>query len=291
MPPPMSPRLLLLLALSVSTAAFAQDSTAPRAEDLRNLMSARAYGMGGAYRALGFGSEAVQGNPAALGLYRAYRIEFSGAWDYGLSQKDANFGATIMDANTSALAAGLDYRYVSIGKGADRATAHLGTLAFALPLAQSLYLGTSVRYLLMDGRREANSTTVDAGIILKLSEGVTLGFSGHNLIDTRNPELTPYYSGHLGYTTGLFTLAADVRADFVTRPDDTFTYSAGLEYILGQGVPVRAGYMHDGFTGGHIVTAGLGLMGAGNGLDLAYQHEFGGDESRLVALTVKLQLH
>jgi hypothetical protein len=285
----MSPRLLLLLSLSVASATFAQDSSAPRAEDLRNLMSARAYGMGGAYRALGLGSEAVVGNPAATGLYRTYRIELTGAWDY--RQKDASFGATIMDANTSALAAGLDYRLVSIGRGVERTTAHLGTLAFALPLAQSLYVGTSARYLMMGGRREANATTVDAGVILKLSQSIALGFSGHNLIDTQNAELTRYFSGHLGYTSGLFTAAADVRGDFVTRPENTFTYSGGLEYVLGQGVPVRAGYTYDGFTRGHIVAAGLGLMAEGSGLDLAYQHEIGGDESRQLALTIKLQLH
>ncbi len=285
----MSRRLCLLLALTVAGVTFAQDTRAPRSEDLRNLMSARAYGMGGAYRALGFGADAVMGNPAAMGLYRAYRVEATGAWDYG--QKDAFFGATLMDANTSALAAGLDYHLVSIGKGADRATAHLGTLAFALPLAQSLYIGTSARYLLMSGRRSANATTVDAGVILKLGPSVAVGFSGHNLIDTRNPELTPYYSGHLGYTSGLFTVAVDVRADFVSRADTTFTYSGGLEYILGEGIPVRAGYTYDGFTEGSRVGVGFGLMAEGGGLDLAYQHEFGGEESRMVALSFKLQLY
>lgn len=285
----MSRRLCLLLALTVSGVTFAQDTRAPRAEDLRNLMSARAAGMGGAYRALGFGADAVIGNPAAMGLYKAYRIETTGAWDYG--QKDAFFGATIMDANTSSLAAGLDYHLVSLGKGEDRVTAHLGTLAFALPLAQSLYIGASARYLLMNGRREANSTTADAGVLIKLSESILLGVSGHNLIDTRNPELTPYYSAHLGYTSGLFTLAADVRADFVTRPETTLTYSGGLEYILGDGIPVRAGYTYDGFTGGSLVSGGFGLMAEGGGLDLAYQYEFGGEERRIVSLSFKLQIY
>lgn len=287
---PMSRRLCLLLALTVASATFAQDTRAPRSEDLRNLMSARAIGMGGAYRALGLGADAVIGNPAAMGLYKAYRVEVTGAWDYG--QKDAFFGATLMDANTSAVAAGLDYHLVSIGKGADRATAHLGTLAFALPLAQSLYIGTSARYLLMSGQREANATTADAGVLLKLGQSFAVGFSGHNLIDTRNPELTPYYSGHLGYSSGLFTLAVDVRADFVTRPDSTtLTYSGGLEYILGQGIPVRAGYTYDGFTESSRLGLGFGLMAEGGGLDLAYQHEFGGEEGRMVALSFKLQLY
>lgn len=290
MGPAMSRRLCLLLALTVAGATFAQETRAPRAEDLRNLTSARGLAMGGAYRALGLGTEAVIGNPAAMGLYKTYRVEVTGAWDYG--QKDAFFGATLMDANTSALAAGLDYRLVSLGKGADRATAHLGTLAFALPLTQGLYLGASARYLLMSGQREANATTGDAGVILKLGQSVAVGVSGHNLIDTRNPELTPYYSGHLGYTSGLFSLAVDVRADFVTVPDSTtLTYSGGLEYILGDGIPVRAGYTYDGFTKGSTLAAGFGLMAEGGGLDLAYQYEIGGEERRFVALTFKLQLY
>jgi hypothetical protein len=285
-----SPRLLLLLALSVAAPTFAQDTAAPRAEDLRDVMSARAYGMGGAFRALGLGGEAVLGNPAAMAVFPTYRIEVSGAWDY--AQKDANFGATLMDANTSALAAGLDYHLVSLGRGPERATAHLATLAFATPLAQGLYIGASTHYLSLNGARQGSATTVDAGIILRLGESLAVGVSGHNLVDIDNDveEMTRYYSAHAGYVAGELAIAVDARGDFVTGGTSTFTYSAGLEYLLGQAFPVRVGYTYDGFTGGSQLGLGLGIVAQGTGIDLAYRHDFGEEKGRLVALTIKVQI-
>ncbi|XXF79487.1 hypothetical protein P2318_06960 [Myxococcaceae bacterium GXIMD 01537] len=285
----MSHRLFLLLALAVAPLASAQENVVPRAEDLRNLTTARVYGMGGAYRALGQGTEAVLGNPAAIALYKSYRVELTGAWD--VNQKDALAGATLMDANTSALAAGLDYHLVSLGRGAARTTAHLGTLAFALPLSESIFIGASGHYLMQRGPREADATTMDAGVLVRLGGAFTVGFSGHNLIDTSNPEFTRYYSGHLGYSTGLLTAAADVRADFVTRSETTFTYNGGLEYILGESIPVRVGYTYDGFTEGSKLGLGFGLMGQGGGIDFAYQHDFSDARGRLVAMTLRLQIY
>ena len=65
-----------LFLLLVSTSAFAQSG--PGTVDV---MSARAYGMAGAFRSLGSGAEVIDGNPAALGVYKRYLIELSGGWD------------------------------------------------------------------------------------------------------------------------------------------------------------------------------------------------------------------
>ncbi len=89
---------------------------------------------------------------------------------------------------------------------------------------------------------------------------------------------------------GLLTLAADVRADFETDGRTTFTYSGGLEYIFGQNFPLRAGYTWDGFTRSSQLGVGLGLMMPGGGIDLAYRHDLGGENGRLVALTVRMQV-
>jgi hypothetical protein len=244
--------------------------------------------MGGAFRALGLGGEAVLGNPAAIAMYPSYRVEVTGGWDY--QAKEGLVGATLMDANTSALAAGLDYHLVSLGRGIQRSTAHLGTLAFATPLAQGLYLGASTRYLSMSGARQASATTVDAGVILRLGESLSVGVSGHNLIETDTIEMSRYYSAHAGYVAGELALAVDARGDFITGGASTFTYNAGLEYLLGQAFPVRVGYTYDGFTGNSLLGLGLGLVSQGTGIDLAYRHDFGDGKGRLVALTIKMQI-
>lgn len=286
-------RLTLLLTLLLSTLAHAQEaapdtSLEPPAEDLRNILSARGYGMGGAWRALGVGAEAGTGNPAAVAAFRTYRIELTGGWDW--VGKDADGMVAVADSATSALAAGVSYQIVSLGKGTQRTTAHLNTVALAVPFGDALMIGVSSRYLLMRGARQANAITGDAGILVRPSDFLSIGVSAHNLIGTGNPELTRYYSAHAGVFAGLLTVAADVRADFVTNNRTTLTYSGGMEVILGQNIPLRAGYTWNGFTRASELGVGIGVLTGGGGLDLAYHHDFGGEKGHLVALTFKLQV-
>jgi opacity protein-like surface antigen len=282
----MSPRLILLLALCLSTTVHAQSDV----EDLRDIHSARTYGMGGAYRALGLGTEAVLGNPASIALYKMYRMELHGSWD--AAGKDTFGGLSVMDAKTSALAAGLDYHLLSLRTGAGRTTAHFTTLALAFPITPGVLIGSSVHYLrARGGPFDANATTVDAGLLLRFSDSFTVGFSGHNLIDTKNAELTRYYSGHAGFIAGMLVLGADVRADFETRESSVFTYGVGLEYYLGQSFPVRLGYTYDGFNEASQLGLGLGFVtDEGGGIDLGYRHDFGGEKGRVLALTIKMQV-
>lgn len=276
---------VLLIALCVSTAALAQPS-----EDLRDVMSARAYGMGGAYRALGLGTESVLGNPAAMALFPSYRVEGTGAWD--ANSKEGLLGISVLDASTSRLAMGVDYHWVSLGRGGARSSAHLSSLGVGLPLNQSVMVGAVARYLRLSGEaRYVNSVTADAGLLLRLSPSFMAGVSAHNLIDTGNSELTRYFSGHVGFLTQQLTVAGDVRADFVTNEKSTFTYNAGVEYLFGQLLPVRAGYSYDGFQKVSQLSTGLGFVTeGGGGLDIAYRHDLGSGTGRLLALTIRLQM-
>ncbi len=276
--------LMFLFALFLSTTVHAQSD----ADDLRDIQSARAYAMGGAYRALGLGTEAVLGNPAAMALWKTYRLELHGSWD--ARGHDAFGGVSVMDAKTSDLAAGVDYHILSLRSGEGRATGHFTTLAFALPITPGVLIGTSVHYLRLSEPVRSNASTVDLGLLLNFS-AFTIGFSAHNLIDTQNVELNRYYSLHAGYLAGLLTVAADVRADFESRDQRVLTYGAGLEYILGQALPVRVGYTYDGFQKTSQLGVGLGFMTeGGGGLDFAYRHDVGGEKGRMVALTIKLQV-
>jgi opacity protein-like surface antigen len=86
-------------------------------------------------------------------------------------------------------------------------------------------------------------------------------------------------------------LGADVRADFDTREDSVFTYGVGLEYILGQSVPVRVGYTYDGFNEASQLGLGLGfLTQEGGGVDIGYRHDFGGEKGRVLAITIRMQV-
>jgi hypothetical protein len=282
----MSLRSVPLLALCLfSTAAFAQ-----RSEELRDVMSARAYGMGGAYRALGLGTEAILGNPAAMVLYPSYRVEATGGWD--VARKEGLLGVSIIDAATSRLGMGIDYHWVSLGRGGARSSAHLSSLGVGLPLSQVLMIGAVARYLRLSGEsRYVNSVTGDVGLLVRPSPVLAAGVSAHNLIDTGHEELTRYYTAHLGFVSGPLAVAGDVRADFETEDKSVLTYSGGVEYVTGQVLPVRAGYTYDGFTGASRLSAGLGfLTEGGGGIDLAYRHDLGGEKGRLLVLTIKLNM-
>jgi hypothetical protein len=286
-------RLLFLLTLSLTGLAHAQDAGAPdlrptEADDLRNQLSARTLGMGGAWRALGVGAESGLGNPASLAALRAYRIELSGGWDW--SQKDAYGMAAIADSVTSPLAAGVTYQVASLNRGPLRTTAHINTLASALPLADSFMVGASVRYALLRGAREANVVTGDAGLLVRPFPFISLGVSGHNLIQTNIPELSRHYSAHVGVLLGLLTVAGDVVADFETRERTILSYNGGLEFLMGQTFPLRAGYSWDGYTHSSKLSMGLGFNTPGGGVDMAYQHGLGSERERLVVLTFKMQV-
>ncbi len=282
-------RSLLLIALLLSPLAHGQDVpvTAPRAEELRDFMSARGYGMGGAWRALGLGAEAGTGNPAALALFRTYRVELTGAWDW--ANKDA-FGMLAVSDATNPLAAGVSYQLGTLDSGVQRTTVHLNTLALALPITEGLLVGVNTRYLLMRGARSADAITGDVGLVVRPSEFFALGASAHNLLRTEYPELAPYYTAHVGVLAGQFVIGADVRADFQTNEQLTLTYSGGLEILLGQTFPVRAGYTYDGFTRSSQLGFGLGFLTATGGVDLAYRQDLGGEQGRLIALTLKVQV-
>ncbi|WP_375756847.1 hypothetical protein [Corallococcus exercitus] len=281
--------IVAALSLTLSVVPFAaRAATSEPAEELRNVASARSLGMGNAFRATGLGADALLGNPAAMALFPAYRIEGTGAYDP--RNKEGYLGLSLADSSSGRLALGVDYHWLSLGRGGARTSANLSTLGAALPLSQSLIIGLSGHYLRLNGQqRFANSITMDAGILVRMSEQLTLGVSGHNLIDTENVELTRYFSAHAGYVGQALVVAFDVRADFETRDSAVLTYNTGAEYILDQTIPLRLGYTYDGFQEVSRLTVGAGFMSpGGGGVDLAYQHDLGGLNGRMLALTLRL---
>ncbi|RKH10462.1 hypothetical protein D7Y13_36155 [Corallococcus praedator] len=282
--------IVVALSLTLSVVPVVARAAEP-AEELRNLANARALGMGSAFRAVGLGADALQGNPAAMVLFPAYRIEGTGAYDP--RNKEGFLGISLSDSSSGRLALGVDYHWLSLGRGGSRTTANLSTLGGAIPLSQSLMIGMSGHYLRLNGQsRFANSITLDAGLLVRLGEQVTVGVSGHNLIDTENVELTRYYSAHLGYVGQALVLAADVRGDFETRDSAVLTYNGGAEYTLNQVLPVRVGYTYDGFQKISRLSAGLGFLSpGGGGVDLAYQHDLGGENGRLLVMTLRVSVN
>lgn len=281
---------LIAFILCASTVAQAQvPAPVQYTIGLRDLMQARNYAMGAAYRALGVGAESVDGNPAAMSLRKRYEIDVSGAWD---QQTKFGFLNTVAyDSRTSELAAGVSYHFISIGRGPEQRYAHFTTVALAAGASDTIHFGLSGHYVVESGAQSRNGITLDAGMAVRLSDAITLAVSAHNVIDVHNKDLPRYYAAGVGYTKGLLTLAVDLRADFSsTLPKSELTPGAGIEYLAGGSFPLRAGYTYDSLTNSHFVSGGLGVVGDGGGLDFAYRQEIGGSEQHLIALTFKIQL-
>jgi hypothetical protein len=262
-------------------------ASAQEAPTLRDVMTARGYGMGGAVRAIGGGTEAVDENPAAMGLYKRYLLELSGAWD---PQNPFGFGSIgILDGGTSGpTAAGLSHQWVTLGTGGDQRTAHISTLAFAFPLGQALSLGFSGRNVLMSGAETANAVTGDVGLMLNLG-GIVLSAAGHNLIDINHVDFQRYYSAGAGFVSQSFSLGADVRGDY-NGASPRYSLNAGGELVLGNAIPLRLGYSHDAINRAERLGAGIGLLMDGSALDLGYSRQLGSFKSNLLALTLRMQM-
>jgi hypothetical protein len=276
-------RPALLIALAATTAAA---QPVPVSPDLRDVMSARNHAMGGAFESLGYGAEVILGNPAALTLYKRYQIEGNGAWDPGLGA--GYFNIAVADSTTT-LAAGISYQFATYG-GTERRWAHTTTLALAYPLADFLHVGVAARYNAIVGASPTNSVTMNAGLVVKPADFLSISFSGHNLVPNYNVDLPRYF---VASVSGLFlkqlTPVFDLWLDF-NQPAARFSFRGGVEWLVAETFPLRLGYQYDGIVNKQYVGAGIGYFSGGSGIDLAYRHELSNGKGQLVALTLKLQL-
>ena len=246
---------------------------------------ARSFAMG-AFRGVGFGTETIGGNPAMLSMFHRYQVELGGAWD--IPNRYGYGTISIVDSSTSSVAYGQSYTLLSFNSPEGRSTAHLNSNAISYALADWIHLGISGRYQLIEGAHKANSVTMGAGIALRLFQMWILGFSGHNLIPVNHPYVQTYFAFSTSVNLGGFTPAFEWRMDF-NGPSPRWAFAGGVEWIAGDLVPIRAGFVWDDITKTRYVSGGLGLYIEGSGFDIAYRYEIGGFNGHLIALTIKLQ--
>ncbi len=278
---------LPLLVVVMAASALAQTTSPVVGPTLKDLMQARNMAMGGAYESLGYGAEVIAGNPAALSLYKRYQIEANGAWD--VPSGYVTGGVSLADSSSSALAMGISYNFATFG-AYDRRWAHLTTVALALAIAEWLHIGVSGRHQVITGATNTNSITVTAGIVFKPFEWLSMSFSGHNLIPNYNADVVRYFVASVSsQIAGQLSPVFDLRMDF-NQPTPRLAYMGGVEWLIAMRFPLRAGYQYDNIGNHQYLSAGAGWFVEGSGFDLSYRHEIKGDEGRLIALTVKLQL-
>jgi len=276
-------RILCGAALFADLAAAAEP---PLPGGIPDLAGPRALALSAA-TGIAAGNEGIFLNPAAIAARKRYSAEAGILVDRrGAATVGQFYGASLVDSITSPVTAGVSF--VRAQKGLF--TGNVWHAALAGPISGDLYLGVTGKYLKVDGPRNSDAATVDAGLFWQVSDLVSIGAAGYNLVPISNEAVAPKGAG-AGVGIGndrSFQLTADWRADFDRAGKTTNRYAAGVEVLLGRLVPVRAGWSRDETLDGQWWSIGAGLVTqAGVALDVGYRQSFDDPSARTIAATLK----
>lgn len=252
-------------------------------------MGARALAIG-AYRGLAPGNDGIFTNAASLAARRRYSLESSWLLDrVGADTAIQALTASAVDSETGAVTGGIAYTRVFSGPW----TGNLFHVPIAFPVASSFFLGVTGKYQSLSGpaNDEMRAGNVDASAFWQPSSLVGVGVSGYNLLDAGHRQIQPRAYG-AGVSLGddrRFHLAADWRGDEQRRGKLTNLYAVGGELLLGDAVPLRAGFTRDETRSASFWSAGLGIVTSGGfGLDVSYRQRFEDPQERTIAVAIKM---
>ncbi len=264
-------------------------SMATLAED--DFLGARPLGMAGAHRAIVTSNDAIELNPAGMSLFRHYsfEVQYLLAPDYGSPEGPDQHVVhiSVVDNQIQYFATGLAYTRVERG---DDKSGNRYDLAFSVPVAEGLLLGTDIKYLDFDrsAYRDVNAVTVDVGMLLQTSFGLNIGLVGYNLTNTAD-----YLEHPISMAVGVMyspfrslEVSFDWSINFqkpvdITKPAEEktrgYSYATGIEYLLMGLITLRAGYIYDEFRPGddhHFWAVGAGYISPQFAFDFGYRGSF-----------------
>ncbi len=250
------------LACAALLAALASPAAAQIADNTRGV------GMGGAVRGDPLGASALRYNPA--GMSRAYLYTAEAQYFRGGPGDINAVGLAIVDSKTQpALAVGASYDYEFTDQGAENeVSGHDIRLGFANALVpKRVHAGVALEYLTIDRGALGDLTgfTLDAGLLFTLAPAFHLGLVGHDLINLDDAARPRRAGGGVAYTGAFLTADVDVLADFDTQSSVRPVVNAGLELLLAEAVPVRAGFEWNDARDERWVGGGIGFISSGQG--------------------------
>lgn len=281
------------LALAFASLAAADPALAadPAPGGLADLTGPRALALGGG-AGVQSGTEGIFVNPGAIGARRRYAAEAFFALDRRSGLSDGRWvGGTVVDAISSAPVA-VSAGYLRALDDQATGTGNVVTFGFSTPVANRVWLGGQGRWVdLKGGPERIGAVTADAGLYWEVSDLVTVGVAGYNLVPVGHERALPQGMGaglSFGSDTS-FKVTADWRGDFERAGKTTNRYGAGAELLLGRMFPVRAGWVKDETLGTSWWSAGLGVVSSGGmAIDAGYRQSLDASAARTIVLSLKI---
>lgn len=273
-------------AASRSVHAAPSSTSIEQGYELGEVQHPRAIAMGGAQQVWGGSTTAVFVNPANLPLYRVYHLE--GLASLSPEARRQSYGGAVVDSTTSRLAGGFGGTWNQLDPDGIRRQWTDLRLSLAYPISDRFHLGLTGRYLrvnqgvgrgpfgasnISDGKPDdpiVNEFTFDAGAAVAITEQFRFAVSGRNLTAPGTGFMPLGVAGGLGWSNQIVTAEANTLVDFTTFGAARMRAMGGVEVLLADRVPLRAGYRYDAGMKTHALGLGAGYV------DRRFSIEIGG---------------
>ncbi len=272
--------------------------------DYQAIESARTTAMGGAQRALASSTEGLWINPAGMAAARVYHVgALAQFWPEAGRQ---TYGAAAVDSIVSAshLAGGLGATWNRQDPdGIDRRWTDV-RFALAYPFSQQFMVGIGGRYLSLrqdglgplgfsyasgglKGENIVHGFGLDAGVQIRPSENLSLGFVANNLNSPDNGFQPTSFGGGASLGNRMVAVEVDAETDVTTWSRTTWRGMGGISALLGDKLGLQGGYRYDEGPHAHALSLGVGY------LDRSFSIELGGRRTvtgpAVTAITIDLR--
>lgn len=264
-----SVRVLITLAMLLLAPAAAHAQTT-------ELQSARALGMGGAFRGMVWDNSAVDLNPA--GMPQLSRFSFEGGYYRTPDDGEYALNVSLVDSLTNRVATGfaVEYKKREAGRNGDPGLDQTRWIAaVGLPIVpQKIFLGVNSKIALVKYPRavpakgDKRIITGDVGVLWRPFQIAAIGATFDNLVNGGHEEAPRSVTlGASALPAQWLALSGDVFVDLASQDRDQTGWALGIQVTPHRNIALRGGAYEHPLTHRRTWTAGIGLQGEGGALD------------------------